>query len=124
MPTTLLRCRAIPLSLALAPRQDIDEDAGVAAVHEAFALGINLFDTSPFYGSTRSETVRASTGPNLLSTGSAAHLMFLLHCRPARPGSKHRPAQAKPALIIRVAFGADFALLLPGGGFCPLSGLN
>ena len=32
----------------------------MAAVHEAFALGINLFDTSPFYGSTRSETVRAS----------------------------------------------------------------
>ena len=38
-------------------RQDIDEDDGVAAVHEAFALGINLFDTSPFYGNTRSETV-------------------------------------------------------------------
>jgi L-galactose dehydrogenase len=43
--------------VSLTPPQDIDEDAGVAAVHEAFALGINLFDTSPFYGSTRSETV-------------------------------------------------------------------
>lgn len=37
--------------------QDIDEDEGVAAVHEAFKLGINFFDTSPFYGTTRSETV-------------------------------------------------------------------
>ena len=37
--------------------QDIDEDAGVQAVHEAFRLGINFFDTSPFYGSTKSETV-------------------------------------------------------------------
>ena len=37
--------------------QDIDEAEGIAAVHEAFKLGINLFDTSPFYGSTRSEAV-------------------------------------------------------------------
>jgi len=70
-PPTLLRCRICPLSIALDPRQDIDEHAGVAAVHEAFALGINLFDTSPFYGSTRSETVRASTGSSLMGIGSA-----------------------------------------------------
>ena len=37
--------------------QEIDEDAGVEAVHEAFRLGINFFDTSPLYGTTRSETV-------------------------------------------------------------------
>lgn len=37
--------------------QAIDESAGVAAVHEAFRLGINFFDTSPFYGATKSETV-------------------------------------------------------------------
>lgn len=37
--------------------QDIDEEEGVRAVHEAFRLGINYFDTSPFYGSTRSEQV-------------------------------------------------------------------
>eukprot|EP00892_Ulva_mutabilis_P002944 jgi/Ulvmu1/12650/UM094_0006.1 len=37
--------------------QDIDEAEGIAAVHEAFKLGINFFDTSPFYGVTRSETV-------------------------------------------------------------------
>lgn len=36
---------------------DIDEDEGVAAVHEAVRLGINFFDVSPFYGSTRAETV-------------------------------------------------------------------
>jgi hypothetical protein len=38
--------------------QQINEDEGVAAVHEAFRLGINFFDTSPFYGATRSEQVR------------------------------------------------------------------
>jgi L-galactose dehydrogenase len=37
--------------------QEIDEEEGIAAVHEAFKLGINLFDTSPFYGKTKSETV-------------------------------------------------------------------
>lgn len=37
--------------------QDIDEDEGIAAVHEAFKLGVNFFDTSPFYGVTRSEAV-------------------------------------------------------------------
>ncbi len=40
--------------------QQINEDEGIAAVHEAFKLGINFFDTSPFYGSTRSEQVRCS----------------------------------------------------------------
>ncbi|EFN53856.1 hypothetical protein CHLNCDRAFT_25289 [Chlorella variabilis] len=35
----------------------IDEGEGVAAVKEAFDLGINFFDTSPFYGDTKSETV-------------------------------------------------------------------
>lgn len=38
--------------------QDIDEAEGVRAVHEAFRLGINYFDTSPFYGETRSEQAR------------------------------------------------------------------
>eukprot|EP00192_Tetraselmis_astigmatica_P013108 CAMPEP_0117667070 /NCGR_PEP_ID=MMETSP0804-20121206/10749_1 /TAXON_ID=1074897 /ORGANISM="Tetraselmis astigmatica, Strain CCMP880" /LENGTH=327 /DNA_ID=CAMNT_0005474729 /DNA_START=171 /DNA_END=1154 /DNA_ORIENTATION=- len=37
--------------------QEIDEDEGVASVHEAVSLGINFFDTSPFYGITRSEQV-------------------------------------------------------------------
>ena len=40
--------------------QVIDEEEGVRAVHEAFKRGINFFDTSPFYGGTKSETVRAS----------------------------------------------------------------
>jgi L-galactose dehydrogenase len=35
----------------------IDEADGIRAVHEAFEAGINLFDTAPFYGATRSETV-------------------------------------------------------------------
>lgn len=33
------------------------EDEGIAAVLEAHALGVNYFDTSPFYGATRSERV-------------------------------------------------------------------
>ncbi|CAI5458059.1 unnamed protein product [Closterium sp. Yama58-4] len=37
--------------------EEIDEEEGVRAVHEAVNLGINLFDVSPFYGSTRAETV-------------------------------------------------------------------
>lgn len=37
--------------------ESIDEAAGVASVHEAFRLGVNFFDTSPFYGMTKSETV-------------------------------------------------------------------
>ncbi|WIA38692.1 hypothetical protein OEZ86_001995 [Tetradesmus obliquus] len=37
--------------------QEINEAEGIASVHEAFKLGINFFDTSPFYGSTKSETV-------------------------------------------------------------------
>jgi hypothetical protein len=38
--------------------QDINEAEGIASVHEAFKLGINFFDSSPFYGGTKSETVR------------------------------------------------------------------
>lgn len=37
--------------------QEINEADGIASVHEAFRLGINFFDTSPFYGSTKSEQV-------------------------------------------------------------------
>eukprot|EP00878_Enallax_costatus_P011412 GHUV01011915.1.p1 GENE.GHUV01011915.1~~GHUV01011915.1.p1 ORF type:complete len:358 (+),score=83.91 GHUV01011915.1:242-1315(+) len=37
--------------------QEINEAEGIKSVHEAFKLGINFFDTSPFYGGTKSETV-------------------------------------------------------------------
>lgn len=37
--------------------QDINEDEGIAAVEAAFRRGINFFDTSPYYGDTKSETV-------------------------------------------------------------------
>jgi len=37
--------------------ETIDESEGVRAVHEALELGVNYFDTSPFYGDTRAETV-------------------------------------------------------------------
>ncbi len=36
---------------------EIDEDEGVRAVHVAVDNGINLIDTSPFYGMTKGETV-------------------------------------------------------------------
>jgi hypothetical protein len=39
--------------------QEINEAEGIQSVHEAFRLGINFFDTSPFYGTTKSETVSA-----------------------------------------------------------------
>ena len=39
-------------------QDDFKEEDGIEAVHEAFRLGINLFDTSPLYGKTKSETVR------------------------------------------------------------------
>lgn len=42
--------------------QEIDEAEGVASVHEAFRRGINFFDTSPFYGGTKSEAVRGGGG--------------------------------------------------------------
>ena len=37
--------------------QDIKAAECIAAVHEAFKLGINIFDTAPYYGSTSSEAV-------------------------------------------------------------------
>jgi L-galactose dehydrogenase len=37
--------------------REIDERAGIRAVHAALDAGINLIDTSPFYGLTRAETV-------------------------------------------------------------------
>lgn len=36
---------------------DVDESECKRAVHRAIELGINFFDTSPFYGSTKSESV-------------------------------------------------------------------
>jgi L-galactose dehydrogenase len=38
-------------------QEPLDEEQAVKAVHEAFKLGINFFDTSPYYGLTRSEKV-------------------------------------------------------------------
>lgn len=37
--------------------EHVDEDEGIRSVHEAFKLGINFFDVSPFYGSTKAESV-------------------------------------------------------------------
>ncbi|BDA42515.1 L-galactose dehydrogenase [Coccomyxa sp. Obi] len=38
-------------------QEPLDESLAIEAVHEAFNMGINLFDTSPYYGLTRSEKV-------------------------------------------------------------------
>jgi L-galactose dehydrogenase len=35
----------------------LDEKQGISSVHKAFDLGINFFDTAPYYGSTVSESV-------------------------------------------------------------------
>ncbi|CAA7037755.1 unnamed protein product [Microthlaspi erraticum] len=45
---------ASPLGSHYSP---VAEDDGIAAVREAFRLGINFFDTSPYYGGTLSEKV-------------------------------------------------------------------
>jgi len=37
--------------------RSVDESAGIAAVHKALDLGINLIDVSPYYGLTVAETV-------------------------------------------------------------------
>jgi aryl-alcohol dehydrogenase-like predicted oxidoreductase len=36
---------------------DYDEAQGIATVHRAFDLGINVFDSSPYYGNWRAETM-------------------------------------------------------------------
>merc|ERR1712232_1427702 len=38
-------------------REGFKEEDGIAAVHEAFKLGVNFFDTSPHYGDRKSERV-------------------------------------------------------------------
>lgn len=48
----LLACRST--------KQEVDHDAAVDAVRAAYESGINVFDTSPYYGLTRSETARSS----------------------------------------------------------------
>lgn len=50
--------------------QEMDEAKGVEIVQEAYKLGINFFDTSPFYGNNRSEEVSLQSLPCPL----------LLHC--------------------------------------------
>lgn len=56
------------LTLLHVAMQQINEDEGIAAVHEAFRLGINFFDTSPFYGGTRSEQVSSSQGKAFMTS--------------------------------------------------------
>ena len=53
---------------------DIDEQEGIHSVHRAIELGINFFDTAPFYGRTRSETVlgEALEGSLCLCAAAAA----------------------------------------------------
>lgn len=45
--------------------QDLSDEQGAEAVREAFKQGINFFDTSPYYGVTRSETVHSCDVPVL-----------------------------------------------------------
>ncbi|MEC7583575.1 MAG: aldo/keto reductase [Planctomycetota bacterium] len=36
---------------------DVEETQAISTVHRAFELGVNVFDSSPYYGQTRGETV-------------------------------------------------------------------
>ncbi len=42
---------------SLPPSQTPDEEAGLAAIVEAFNKGINFYDTAPFYGGGSAERV-------------------------------------------------------------------
>ena len=46
---SILGFGASPLGSVFAP---VDEDLGVASVHEAVRLGVNFFDVSPYAGSS------------------------------------------------------------------------
>ncbi len=72
------------------PLQEIDEAEGVRAVHRAFAAGINYFDTSPFYGATRSEKVRSE---HASSPCSACPTRAQLH---EQPGPSHEVDKPVP----------------------------
>lgn len=52
--------------------QPVQEDICRKAVHDAFHAGINFFDTSPFYGATKAETVSAVASKNRASILEAA----------------------------------------------------
>jgi len=58
--------------------QTPDEDAGIAAVREAHRLGINFFDTAPFYGSGSAEQVGA-VSESAITTITVVQLSFHLH---------------------------------------------
>ena len=48
-------------------KEPLDEPLAIEAVHEAFKFGINLFDTSPYYGLTRSEKVSQKPHAGLIA---------------------------------------------------------
>ena len=70
-------------------RQAIDEEAAVAAVQAAFDAGINFFDTSPYYGDTRSEAVRGCRGGGRWVVGSSRG------CRASSPAVERCISQPK-----------------------------
>ena len=64
------------------------------AVVEAFAQGINFFDTSPFYGDTKSEAVRRRAAPAALLCRAASPLFCavpaVLRCGKGQGGKRER----------------------------------
>ena len=81
-------------------QEPLDESEAIAAVHEAFKLGINYFDTSPYYGDTRSEQVwgRGHTLPVVAAQQASNHYMLDAikeqpsACLGAGPGTEGPPA--------------------------------
>ena len=57
--------------LAFLHAQDVPEEVAVASVQEAFRLGINFFDTSPYYASTKVRACRTGRGSTPARDGSS-----------------------------------------------------
>ena len=68
----------------------VDEGEAIRTVHRAFSLGVTLFDTSPYYGATRSELVLGKALRSLprdgyvLSTKAGRHGALDFDFSPAR----------------------------------------
>jgi len=76
--------------------EDVPEDVAIASVHEAFRLGINYFDTSPYYAATKvGRGLGAFLGPEQLFSSTSItslHLScpIIAHARPP-PSAPLRP---------------------------------
>jgi len=73
----------------------IDEGEGIQAVHAALDAGINFFDTAPYYGATRAETV---LGKAIAQTERSR---FILSTKVGRYGPRLEDFDFSEARVIR-----------------------